>query len=95
METYEITCSSCGYHDVLQHGGTTRFETFSDINEDYSRYKIFLCNKEKKFISLDINDRTFQQNCPADNSQLEEVKSIPPITCPKCNTTLRILSVKI
>lgn len=85
MQIYCITCESCGYKTRLPLGSSDLDQILTDANLDYAEYRLFICKKEAKFVHADIHDKEFAGKCPSDDSELIEIKEIPPIRCPRCN----------
>jgi hypothetical protein len=40
---------------------------------------------ESKFVHADVHDKEFEGKCPADGSDLIEIKELLPLKCPRCN----------
>lgn len=87
VDIWDINCSKCDYGCRLNVGSTELDQTFTDLNEDFAYYRLFLCREEKKFISANIHDRHFDERCPADGSKLIAI-DVPPRTCPECGAEL-------
>lgn len=85
MEIYHIICKSCSYETKLPLGSSDLDQILSDINLDYAEYRLFMCEKEAKFVHVDSHDKEFEGRCPSDCSDLMEIEEIPPIKCPRCN----------
>lgn len=89
MQIYHFTCKSCGYDSKLPLGSSDLDQTLTDVNADYSEYRLFKCGVESKFVHADIHDKGFEGKCPSDGSTLMEIdQEIPPIKCPRCNKDL-------
>ena len=58
-------------------------QTFSDLNEDFAYYKLFLCPKGNDIHSIDIHFREFDGNCPQHKVELRPLTKLPE-TCPRC-----------
>jgi DNA-directed RNA polymerase subunit RPC12/RpoP len=89
MQIYHFKCNSCGYEAKLPLGSADLDQTLTDVNADYSEYRLFVCKVEKKFVHADIHDKYFEDECPSDGSKLIEIdQRILPIKCPHCNKDL-------
>jgi len=88
MDVWHVKCSKCGYETKLNLGSTDLDQTYSDLNEDFAYYKLFLCKKENIFVSENVYNRHFDNKCPADGSELVPVEEIPPKKCPKCKADI-------
>jgi len=64
-------------------------QILSDVNLDYSEYRLFLCNVESTFVHADFHDKEFEGKCPHDASELSEIVEIPPTKCPNCGKDLQ------
>jgi DNA-directed RNA polymerase subunit RPC12/RpoP len=84
----KLECSNCGYHNEFQVGATELSSTLSDLNEEYSNFKLFRCSEEKEFHSLDIMDPDFNNTCPIHGAELEEIKDDEEMICPVCGSKL-------
>jgi hypothetical protein len=87
MDIWHVKCTKCGYEKKLNLGATDLDQTFSDLNEDYAFYKLFLCRKEKEFVTGNVLNGHFDNRCPKDGSELVTLDSIPK-RCPKCDGDL-------
>jgi predicted nucleic acid-binding Zn ribbon protein len=89
MQIYHFKCNSCGYEPKLPLGSSDVDQTLTDVNADYSEYRLFKCQIESKFVHADIHDRDFEGKCHSHGSELMEInEEIPPIKCPHCNKDL-------
>jgi hypothetical protein len=89
MQIYHFKCKSCGYESKLPLGSSDLDQTLTDVNADYSEYRLFMCKVESKFVHADIHDKDFEGKCPSDGSKLMEIdQEISPIKCPRCNKDL-------
>ncbi len=95
MELLEITCPRCGYSVSLLMGTQDPDQTFSDLNEDFAYYRLFLCPVDRAFHSINIHDREFDGDCPEHKgTKLESLKEIPT-TCPKCGGEIQVVKKEI
>lgn len=85
MEVYRIACPNCGYETKLPIGSSDLDQILTDANADYAEYRLFVCRIEGKFVHANTHDRSFKGQCPADGSELSEVREMPPTKCPRCN----------
>lgn len=86
MEWYNINCPDCGYHTLIVAGTPAPDESF-DLNEDFSQYVPMLCRDCHSVVTVDVNDRRAEYDCPCgcegeflDEQQLQE------IDCPACGS---------
>ena len=89
MQIYHFKCKNCGYQSKLPLGSSDLDQTLTDVNADYSEYRLFICKEESKFVHADIHNKGFEGKCPSDGSKLVEINpEISPIKCPRCNNDL-------
>ncbi len=88
VDIWHIKCSKCGYEVTFNLGSTELSGTYSDLNEDFAYYKLFICKKENIFVIANVHDRYFDDKCPKDGSELVPVEEIPPRSCPKCKADI-------
>jgi len=48
-----------------------------------------VCRKEKKFVHADVLDAQFENKCPSDKTELEQVDP-KQAKCPRCGKELKI-----
>ena len=94
MRRVKLKCQNCGYEITVLEGSTEPKQTFSDLNEDFAVYQLFLCPEDKNIESHNIVDRAFDGKCASKASDLEKLEKLPD-HCPRCNKLLEttILSV--
>ena len=88
MDVWHFKCSKCGYEKKLTLGSYDLEQTFTDLNEDFAFYKLFICKKEGVFVAGNVHNRHSDNRCPADGSELVSVEELPPKKCPKCNADI-------
>ena len=89
MQIYHFRCKSCGYGSKLPLGSSDLDQTLTDVNADYSEYRLFMCKVESKFVHADIHYKGFEGKCPSDGSRLVEInQERSPLKCPRCNNDL-------
>ena len=89
MQIYHFKCKNCGYQSKLPLGSSDLDQTLTDVNADYSEYRLFICKEESKFVHADIHYKGFEGKCPSDGSKLVEINPESyPIKCPRCNNDL-------
>ena len=87
----ELSSPDCGYKAHLLLGTQNPDQTFSDLNEDFAYFKLYLCPIDKAFHSMNANDREWNGNCPEHKSaKLQLLNEIPKI-CPKCGGQLVVV----
>lgn len=95
MEYWDLRCRNCGYLAHLARGTPTPTETLSDLNEDFSNFKIFECPKERQLLSLNVTShyhlhgQYLVETCPSCGSRLREVEKMPE-ECPRCRGRLAV-----
>jgi predicted RNA-binding Zn-ribbon protein involved in translation (DUF1610 family) len=92
VKVYSFKCNSCGYEAKLPLGSSDLDQTLTDVNADYSEYRLFKCKKESKFVHADIHDKDFRGRCPSDGTELEEVEP-KNVGCPRCGKELEIREI--
>lgn len=92
MKVFSFKCKSCGYESKLPLGSSDLDQTLTDVNADYSDYRLFLCKKESKFVHANIHDKGFKGRCPSDASELEEVDP-HNAKCPRCGKELAVQEI--
>jgi hypothetical protein len=85
MQIYHFTCKGCGYESKLPLGSSDFDQILTDVNADYAEYRLFICRMESKFVHADVHDKEFEGKCPADGSDLIEIKELLHLKCPRCN----------
>lgn len=93
MKVFSFRCPACGYHSRHSLGTPDMDQTLTDVNTEFAQYKLFVCKKEKKFVHLDVLDSHFDNRCPADSSELEQVDPEKAL-CPVCGRELEIEDAK-
>lgn len=93
MQIYHFKCEGCGYESKLPLGSSDLDQILTDVNADYAEYRLYICKKEAKFVHADIHSRDFEGKCPADGSDLMEIKEMPPVRCPRCNQSKLVTEV--
>jgi hypothetical protein len=89
LKVFSFKCKSCGYETKLPLGSSDLDQTLTDVNADYSEYRLFLCKKESKFVPANIHDKGFTGKCPSDASELEELDP-KHAKCPRCGKELTV-----
>ena len=95
MDVWHVTCSKCGYETKLNLGSTDLDQTYSDLNEDFAYYKLFICKKENVFVTENVHNTDFDNTCAADGSELVQVDEIPPKKCPRCKADIKPIKLDI
>ncbi len=90
MELLELNCPRCGYNSQILLGTQNLDQTFSDLNEDFAYYKLYLCPSDKTFYSINVNDREWDGKCPQHKDVLLQPLQQVPKTCPRCGGPLDI-----
>lgn len=93
MKVFDFACPSCGFESRHQVGTPDGDQILTDVNTEFAQYKLFACLKEKKFLSANVLDATFDKKCPSDGSDLQEVQ-IKEARCPRCGSQLTIEETK-
>jgi hypothetical protein len=84
----QVNCPKCGYNAHLLLGTQNPDQTFSDLNEDFAYYKLYLCPADKSLHSMNVNDREWNGTCPKHKiAKLQPLNDIPK-TCPRCDGPL-------
>lgn len=94
MELWECVCPKCTFKVHLLIGTQDPDQTFSDLNEDFAYYKLFLCPEGKEIHSINVNDREFDGNCSLHKVKLKPLTDLPK-TCPKCEETIHVTKKEI
>lgn len=89
LELFQLVCSRCDYKADLLVGTQEPAQTFSDLNEDFAYYRLFLCPEGSDIQSMDINFREFDGNCSQHGVELKPLTEMPK-TCPKCGGPVRV-----
>jgi hypothetical protein len=93
MQIYHFKCEGCGYESKLPLGSSDLDQILTDVNADYAEYRLYICKKEAKFVHADIHSRDFEGKCPADGSDLMEIREMPSVKCPLCNQSKLVTEV--
>lgn len=94
MDLLEFNCLKGDYKVNLLVGTQEPNQTFSDLNEDFAYYRLFLCPVDKTLQSININDREFHGDCALHKVKLEPLQEIPK-TCPKCGGPVQVVKKTI
>jgi hypothetical protein len=89
LELLQLVCSRCNYRADLLIGTQDSEQTFSDLNEDFAYYRLFLCPKGNDIHSIDIHFREFDGSCPEHGVELLPLTELPQ-TCPKCSGPVQV-----
>jgi hypothetical protein len=89
MKVYGLKCPACGYESKHLLGTPDADQILTDVNTEFAQYRLFVCEKEKKFVHADILDFNFDKKCPSDGSELEEVDP-KTARCPRCGGNLDV-----
>jgi ribosomal protein S27AE len=89
LELQQLACPRCNYTANLLVGTLDVEQTFSDLNEDFAYYKLFLCPEGNDINSIDINFREFDGNCPQHKVELRPLTNSPE-TCPRCGGPFQV-----
>lgn len=89
MKVYSFTCASCQFTARHQVGTPDGDQVLTDLNTEFAFYNLFTCLKEKKFVSTNVLDPTFDAKCPSDGTDLQPVDMYQP-TCPRCGSRLAV-----
>ncbi|MBE44926.1 MAG: hypothetical protein CMO16_07110 [Thaumarchaeota archaeon] len=95
MDVWYFKCSNCEYEKKLTLGTYDLEQTFTDLNEDFVYYKLFICKKENMFVTGNIYDNHFDNRCLTDGSELVPVEESQPKKCPKCNTNILVEKIDL
>lgn len=87
MDIWHVKCDNCGYEKKMNVGSTDLDQTYSDLNEDFAYYKLFICRKENVFVTGNVLNGQFNNRCPADGDELVPVE-MPPRKCPQCKADI-------
>ncbi len=88
MDIWYVKCSKCLYEKKLALGPYDLTQTFTDLNEDFAYYRLFVCKRENILLTANVHDSHFDNKCPTDGTLLVQVEGTPPRTCPKCSAIL-------
>jgi hypothetical protein len=94
LRLLEFSCPKCAYKQHLLVGTQDPSQTFSDLNEDFAYYRLFLCPEGREIHSFDIHDREFEGDCPKHKVKLKPLTEVPK-TCPKCEGTVQVTEEEI
>jgi hypothetical protein len=89
LELLQIGCPHCNYKADLLIGTQDPGQTFSDLNEDFAYYRLFLCPEGNDIQSIDISFREFDGNCQQHRVELHPMTTLPEI-CPKCGGPIQV-----
>ena len=90
-----MNCPKCGYNVQLLLGTQNPDQTFSDLNEDFAYYRLYLCPADKSFHAMNVNDREWDGSCPQHkNVKLQQLTQLPSL-CPHCGGPLEVSEKEI
>jgi predicted RNA-binding Zn-ribbon protein involved in translation (DUF1610 family) len=69
-------------------------QIFTDVNNDFAQYKLFLCRKELTLVHANVLDTHFDNKCPSDKTELEEIDDPQNTKCPRCGKALIVEEIK-
>lgn len=90
MKMLHVKCPKCRYEEKLVVGEPSMTQTFSDLNEDYSRYELFECSACKVIESHNIQNKRFKGKCTSCGGSLKKIPKADyrNLSCPKCRAEL-------
>ncbi|HXG06407.1 MAG TPA: hypothetical protein VNI77_03675 [Nitrososphaera sp.] len=94
LEVFSFRCPTCGYNSKHPLGTPDMDQTLTDVNTEFAQYRLFVCRQEKKFVHMDTLDSHFDNKCPADKSELEQVSDPKKALCPACGKELEVADIK-
>jgi hypothetical protein len=94
MELWKLKCKICKYATHVLTGTSESDQTFSDLNEDFSYYRVYECANDKTLLSINVWDSEFFGKCPEHETKLHKLKSLPE-SCPKCNSKLEAAKLEM
>ena len=83
MNKWHLQCTRCRYEASVEVGSYTPEESYNDLNEDFSYFKVFVCPFHKGWLYRDVHDRGFDGTCLSDGERLVAAP-VPADSCPKC-----------
>ena len=86
--------SDCGYSSAMQLGTPEMDQTLTDVNTEFSEYRLFRCPTENLLMSMDILDAGFSGKCPTDSATLIPIEDVYAVNCPRCGKMLSVQEVK-
>jgi predicted RNA-binding Zn-ribbon protein involved in translation (DUF1610 family) len=84
MKVFRYSCPNCGYSSVHELGTPEMDQTLTDVNTEFSEFKLFTCPVERRFVSVNVLDPNFSGKCPSDSAGLVQVENISKPACPQC-----------
>jgi predicted RNA-binding Zn-ribbon protein involved in translation (DUF1610 family) len=94
LKVYSFKCPSCGYESKHPVGTPDMDQILTDVNNDFAQYRLFVCRKELTFVHADVLDAYFDNRCPADKSELEQIDDPQNVKCPRCGKELKVEEMK-
>jgi predicted RNA-binding Zn-ribbon protein involved in translation (DUF1610 family) len=94
LKVYSFKCPSCGYESKHPVGTPDMDQILTDVNNDFAQYRLFVCKKELTFVNADVLDAHFDNRCPADKSELEQIDDPQNAKCPRCGKELKVEEMK-
>jgi len=91
----DLNCPKCGYHTKLLLGTQSPDQTFSDLNEDFAYYRLYLCLADKTLYSMNVHDREWNGDCPNHKGVKLQPLDSPPTVCPRCGGSLEVSEKEI
>jgi ribosomal protein S27AE len=91
MERWKLECPNCGESALVEVGSYSGDQSYSDLNEDFAFFKVFVCPEHKGWVCANVSDRNFGGSCGRDGGKLEAFE-ISSGKCPRCGGA--ILSTK-
>jgi len=94
MELWKLECESCKYATYALTGTPEPDQTYSDLNEDFSYYRIYECAGGKNLLSINVRDSDFSGKCPEHGTELRQLEGLPK-ECPKCRGKLEAAKLEM
>ena len=94
MKIYHFNCPACGYESKHPVGTPGMNQIFTDVNNEFAQYGLFVCRKELALVHADVLDAHFDNKCPADKTHLEPVDDPENLKCPRCDKELKVEEIK-
>ena len=94
MRLVKYSCPKCGYSSIHELGTPDIDQALTDVNTEFSKFLLFICPKEQRFVGLNVLDPNFSGECPSDSAKLIPVENADTVHCPRCGQSLSMEELK-
>ena len=71
----------------MEVGSYAGDQSYSDLNEDFAHFQLFVCPVHKGWVYQNTHDRTFNGSCSVDDGKLQSF-DMSSGKCPRCGDAI-------